>query len=77
MDIEPALGPSHRPSYSHCRTWSDCRPLVGGGLDEAACMLILTPILPSWVLSGLGLSVPICEQMDMIVMTADPCEINT
>lgn len=40
-------------------------------------MLILSLILPSWVLNSLGLSFPTREQMDMIVMTADPGEITT
>lgn len=40
-------------------------------------MLLLAPILPSWALSDLGLSFPTHEQMDVIVMTADPREINT
>lgn len=47
-----------------------------GGLSEVACMLILSPILPSWVLNGLGLSFPTCEQMNLLVITSDPCEIN-
>lgn len=50
---------------------------VLGGLSEAACVLVLALILPSWVLNGLGLSFPICEQMGMIVTTADSCEVNT
>lgn len=40
-------------------------------------MFILAPILPNRVLSGLGLSFPTREQMDMLMRTLDCFEINT